>query len=136
MFNGRLVGAYINHTDTHLHKAYKLLKCEHTHSALPCYSTLTPPQPAYTHTHTHNPLNVTCSHREMQWFKTITGLSAAAQNKCQVACWRSLLLGLSLRAARASVVGITQGFSNDSIAKNTCTISALPCFILSLISAG
>lgn len=63
--------------------------------------------------------------------ETVAGLSAAAQNKRRAARWSSLLLGVSLRAgARASVGGVSQGFSDDSIAINTCTISALPCLIL------
>lgn len=81
----------------------------------------------------HHVLSEKCSSEP----ETVTGLSAAAKNKQRAARWSSLLLGVSLRAgARASFGGVSQGFSDDSIAINTYTISALPCFILGLACAG
>lgn len=48
------------------------------------------------------------------------GLFVATQNKRQATHWSFLLLGVSLRAAaRASVSGVSRGFSDDSVAKNT-----------------
>lgn len=112
---------HINYTDIHS-DLYTLKERVHAQSVLPL-SLIPPPQ-----THTILSTHYVVSSKP----ETITGLSAAAQNNHLVACWSSLLLGVSLRAA-ASVGGISQGFSDDIVAINTYSIGAMHCFMFSLV---
>lgn len=132
--NSLLVGVCImrhtNHTCTHT-SVDTLLKCSHTPTLLHHSS-------PHTHTHTHQTHHHhTFTEKRSNKPETIAGLSAAAQNKRRATRWSSLLLGVSLRVgARGSAGGESRGFSDDGTTINIYTVSALPCFVLSLVCAG
>lgn len=123
-FNGLLVTTctfrLTNHTDTPPH-THALLQCTLCWRACTCplFSYSLHPH-ILTHTHTPQPpQHIMLSEKRSSEPETIASLSAAAQNKQRVACWSSLLLGVSLRAgARASVGGVSWGFSDDGMAIN------------------
>lgn len=120
-FNGLLVGACIirhkprrrapPHTHTHVHT---FLKCMHAPTLF--RHSLHPP---HTHTYATPSTHHALTEKRSSEPETIAGLSAAAQNKRRATRWSSLLLGVSLRAgARASVGGVSWGFSDDGTAIN------------------